>query len=134
MSALTRPQFDTLDAQPDVRYDARRKVHILKQDWSYTDAKHGVTICIEAGFPFDHASVPRIVWWLIAPFELSDAAPLLHDLGYRTRGEMCPERTYSRAEVDDLFRRVMAEAGVTRWRRVSAWAAVRAAGWRAWGS
>jgi hypothetical protein len=43
-------------------------------------------IQIPAGFVFDLASVPRVLWWLIAPFELSIVAPLIHDWLYRVEG------------------------------------------------
>ena len=37
------------------------------------------------GFRFDLASIPRVFWFLVSPFELSIAAPLLHDFLYAAK-------------------------------------------------
>ena len=107
----------------------------LEADYSYQDGDHLITV--PAGFEFDLSSVPRALWWLIAPFELSIAAPLLHDFLYEyggnpPAGSVVPPHSYSRREADDLFRRVMEQEGVALWRRTLAYAAVRLFGGRAW--
>lgn len=77
---------------------------ILGRDLSYTtselniaeiDALKGVgvavvrdtnkteTITVPTGFVTDLASVPRAMWWLIAPFDVARAA-IIHDLLYKT--------------------------------------------------
>jgi hypothetical protein len=109
----------------------------LEEDYKYRDRQ--TTITVPAGFEFDLSSVPRIFWVFMAPFELSIAAPLLHDFLYRSggnppAGSLMPPRTYTRAEVDALFRVAMGQEGVVVWRRVLAYAAVRAFGWAAWKS
>ena len=43
-------------------------------------------LLIEEGFEFDLASVPRAAWSIIAPFELGQVAPLVHDHLYKMRG------------------------------------------------
>jgi hypothetical protein len=108
---------------------------VLCEPFLYADAQHLITI--PAGFYFDLASIPRPLWWLMAPFELSLAAPLLHDFLYRYKGNppngaVVPRRTYTRAEADALFKDVMHREGVSRWRRTLAYAAVRAAGGLSW--
>jgi hypothetical protein len=113
---------------PLVSYLVDRERWVLEAPYAYTDDGHRITV--PQGFEFDLASVPRAFWSLIAPFELSIAAPLLHDFLYRYRGEppagaIEPTRRYSRLEADRLFRRVMEEEGVARWRRVLAYLAVR---------
>jgi hypothetical protein len=108
----------------------------LEETYAYQDGDR--TITVPAQFEFDLSSVPRWFWWLIAPFELSVAAALLHDFLYRysgspPEGTIEPLRTYSRREVDELFRRIMEEEGVPSWRRSLAYWAVRAFGFLAWG-
>ena len=107
----------------------------LEQDYAYADGE--TTITIPAGFEFDLSSVPRAFWWLIAPFELSITAPLVHDFLYQHRGDppagsIDPPRRYSRAEADRLFRRIMEQEGVAAWRRVLGYGAVRLLGGGDW--
>jgi Protein of unknown function (DUF1353) len=109
----------------------------LEADYAYRDGSTAITV--PAGFRFDLSSVPRALWSVIAPFELSIVAPLLHDFLYRHGGRppvgtVEPPRTYTRAEVDAMFRRIMEAENVSVWRRVLAYAAVRVFGRRAWRS
>ena len=41
------------------------------------------TVTVPTGFVTDLASVPRAMWWLIAPFDVARAA-IIHDLLYKT--------------------------------------------------
>ena len=107
----------------------------LERAYAYRD--DGTTITAPEGFAFDLSSVPRPLWWLIAPFELSIVAPLLHDLLYGSGGKLPrdavePYRTYSRREVDAMFLRIMRAEGVALWRRALAFAAVRTFGRSSW--
>jgi hypothetical protein len=109
---------------------------VLEAPYAYDD--HGTRLTVPAGFRFDLASVPRLFWPLVAPFELSIAAPLLHDFLYRCAGELPasaaePPRRYARRDADRLFREVMEAEGVARWRRDAAWAAARLLGAPSWG-
>jgi Protein of unknown function (DUF1353) len=109
----------------------------LEQSYAYRDGDTVVTV--PAGFDFDLSSVPRLFWFLLAPFELSIAAPLLHDFLYRYGGRppaetIAPPRTYTRAEADRMFREIMRAEGVSAWRRALAYAAVRLFGRSAWRS
>ncbi len=109
----------------------------LEEDYTYVDGDHRITV--PAGFQFDLSSVPRSLWWLISPFELSIVAPLLHDFLYAYGGDpppgsIEPPRTYTRREADELFRRIMEQEGVAPWRRRLAYAAVRVFGRGAWQS
>lgn len=97
----------------------------------------GSRLEVPDGFRFDLASVPRVFWVLVAPFELSLAAPLVHDFLYRwagvlPRGSVVPWRSFSRAEADRAFCRLMARQGVAGWRLATAYLAVRLAGFLAW--
>ena len=46
-------------------------------------AKNSNTITVPEGFITDLASVPRPMWWAIAPFDVARAA-IIHDLLYKT--------------------------------------------------
>ena len=121
-------------AAPVVTYIGPGNRWRLERAYTFSDGPN--TITVPADFEFDLASIPRIFWWLIAPFELSVAAPLLHDFLYQHRGDppgaIVPPRVYSRAEADELFRTVMDLEGVPGWRRTLAYVAVRAFGWLGW--
>jgi len=122
-------------AAPVVTYLVGKRTWLLEQAYAYRDGR--TRIVVPAGFEFDLASVPRPLWVLIAPFELSIAAPLLHDFLYRYRGRppagsVVPPREYSRAETDRLFERVMEQEGVPAWRRWLAYRSVRLLAWSDW--
>lgn len=109
----------------------------LDRDVQYADAPLGCVLSVRKGYEFDLASVPRAVWPVIAPFELSILAPLFHDLIYEFQGTLPAEhvdpfRTFTRSDADDLFLRLMAAEGVSRWKRALAYTAVRSAGWASW--
>lgn len=114
------------------RYDVRRDQWVVDDAWSYTDRRRGITITVPAGYRCDLASVPRLLWWLIAPMELSQCAPVLHDRLYGAGGVLDGRAAYDRATADRLFLEVMTEEGVPRWRRAAAYRAVRIFGRFAW--
>ena len=120
---------------PILTYIGPGNVWRLEDDYSYRDSEFVITV--PEGFRFDLASIPRAFWWLISPFELSIAAPLLHDFLYQhagapPAGSIDPLHVYSRADADRLFLEVMESEGVHGWRRGPAYAAVRAFGWLGW--
>lgn len=100
-------------------------VHYLGDDgeWKHTD------VLVPFGFEFDLASIPRFAWRIIAPFELSLVAPLVHDWIYHNVGLM---GRFSRREADRVFRYLMEESGIAKWRVKAAYSAVRLFGGRAW--
>lgn len=131
--AVAIPQSDL--PPPVLTYISSERAWRLEADYSYPDGP--TTITVPAGFMFDLASVPRWFWWLIAPFELSVSAPLIHDFLYKHAGDppagsVEPPRTYTRKQADQLFRRMMEEEGVPAWRRRLAYWAVRAFGGFGW--
>lgn len=105
--------------------------------WALVEDYHlpcaGFNLRIPAGYQFDLASVPRFFWRVIAPFELSLIAPLVHDFlyqykGHPPEGSVDPGRTFTRKEADQLFLELMRREGVVRWRQAMAYAAVRTFG------
>ena len=125
----------TLPGVP-ITYDVRRRTWLLLEDYSYVYQGHALTA--KAGYAFDLSTIPRALWWLIAPNELSIVAPLFHDLLYEYRGRLpsdtyvSPYRTYTRLEADDLFLHLLELEGVPWWRRVAAYSAIRAVGGVYW--
>lgn len=119
--------------RPLLSYDPARALWILEAAVERM-VPHGggrlVTVAVERGFAFDLASVPRVVWPLIAPFELSIWAPLIHDKLYRERGRVRP--VFTRKQSDRAFRYLMLEEGIAKAKARTAYLAVRAGGWVPW--
>lgn len=86
-------------------------------------------VVVPKGFVFDLASVPRVLWPVIGPAELSLEAACVHDWLYATSGE---DGRFSRKQADDLFRRMMSLYGVTGWKSWAAYRAVRLFGGLVW--
>tara|TARA_Y200000002_G_scaffold376326_1_gene380006 strand:+ start:1560 stop:2039 length:480 start_codon:yes stop_codon:yes gene_type:complete len=95
------------------------------------------TITVPTGFVTDLASVPRAMWWAIAPFDVARAA-IIHDLLYKTirqyRWKMQNLEVEEDKELiklakvasDKVFKLGMedAEPKVARWKIYSSWKAV----------
>jgi hypothetical protein len=81
---------------------------------------------VPEGFWTDFASVPRLLWSLISPYDLG-VGPIPHDFGYRTRQR---DRKYW----DDVFAACMLKDKISRWRRAAAYQAVRLFGGAFWSS
>ena len=117
--------------------DEAKRVWVLFETCSYQTADH--TITAPANYETDLASIPRVFWSILAPEELSLAAPLFHDLIYRCGGSL-PEdglnpfdgKVFERKEVDDLFLELMKKAKIPRWKRTAAYLAVRGFAAFAW--
>ncbi|MEM7247895.1 MAG: DUF1353 domain-containing protein [Acidobacteriota bacterium] len=107
----------------------------------YTVSTEKWKVQVPEGFEFDMASVPRMFWPLIAPFELSIAAPLIHDFAYHQGGRVKDgkitnleeaDKTMSRFQADLAFLELMEAEGVSFLRRVPAFLAVAVFGGLAW--
>ena len=106
-----------------VTYTPRRGWE-TRYDWIIRTPDVGLIVVL-AGFRFDLASVPRVFWPILAPFECGITAPLVHDHGYR-------HHWAPRSTVDRMFRDIQLLEGVGWVRRWVTWAAVRMFGWFAW--
>lgn len=102
--------------RPNVYYNSRRKRWELNED--YRDSIFPYVI--PKSFTCDLASIPRFLWSIIAPFELSEAAPLVHDFCYKH-----PNKYGNRKTADKYFRDIMRREGVPYWKRLVAYRAVR---------
>lgn len=122
-------------ARPLVFYSPSERTWRLAQDFRRTI--DGRDWFIAAPFDFDLASVPRVLWGVVASHELGVLAPLCHDFLYRNGGcppDGCisPAHAYTRREADALFLEQMKEDGVSWIRRTVAYRAVRMFGGSSW--
>jgi hypothetical protein len=132
--ALERHQNGTLPTIWVTRLPSAR-LWITQADYLVRVPVEGelVEILVPLGFRFDIASVPRVAWSIIAPFELSLAAPLAHDFLYERNGRLDGrEKPLTRKESDDAFLYLMRREGIPELRARIAHAAVRVGGGRAW--
>lgn len=116
--ALTKEPFLVYDPadQSDDKW-------ILQQD--FEDSVTG--IFIPAGYKTNLASVPRILWLFIAPYELGETAALVHDWLYQHAGLMG-----SRRQADKKLLEIATKDGVERWKRFAAYYAVRFFAYKVW--
>ncbi len=136
-------------AQPlivPIAEDLYRLVETYSYEWDNAGIRNRLTI--PAGFEFDGASAPRIIWTLtgIIPDGLIRAAALVHDFIYRhggrlpagvhqvlVNGEWVDARgRWTRGQADKMFARLMREAGYSKTRRRAAYLGVRLFGWASW--
>lgn len=123
--------------------DEEGGVWVLEEQFEVATDKY--KFIVPKYFKFDLASVPRLFWWFIAPFELSIAAPLVHDYYYRYGGVPSSELIQAedgslipvnpkldRSEVDLVFLRMMKGEGVSNFRSHIAYYGVRLFGERSW--
>lgn len=117
--------------------DEAKRVWVLFDKCSYRTVTH--TLTAPAGYETDLASIPRVFWSIVAPEELSLAAPVFHDLIYRCAGVLPQNslnpfdgKVFDRKEADDLFLELMRKARIPRWKRMTAYWAVRGFAAFAW--
>jgi len=99
----------------------------LAKQYRYKDGSGD--IIIPKGFVFDLASVPRMLWWLIAPFELSVVAALVHDYLCCTGGV---KGRYTPLAAHQIFYTIMRAENVAAWRAVPAYFGVILFGPKRW--
>lgn len=126
-----------------VSYNPQNNIWTLEEEYCYFDETKQTQLILDKGFEFDLSSIPRVFWRIVAIHELSLEAPLIHDFMYMSKGgernyyidkkgmffrkkkilkkilgNIEPSGTlYTRKEADDLFFKMMDEAGVSNWRR-----------------
>lgn len=100
-----------------------RRWHLVEPFRFMVDDKQ---LDIPAGFWTDFASVPRIIWPIISPYDLG-MGPIPHDFGYFTGFE-------SKAYWDHVFEACMIKDKIPGWKRESAFQAVHLFGGKVWGA
>lgn len=95
-----------------------------------------ICVTVPKGFKCDHASIPRILWSIICPQDLSDVAPVIHDylyahagIGIRVGSEL---KIYSKKEADYIFKIIMKRENVQTWKRRAAYFCVKYFAYFAW--
>jgi hypothetical protein len=115
-------------------------------EWQEDGACYQLTI--PAGYPFDGASVPRLCWSLtgLLPTGVHMGAAAAHDYAYQRRGRLIRGElkkliegqwlpiaaVWTRKQCDEMFRRIMEDAGETHWKIKAMFWAVRLFGGKAW--
>jgi hypothetical protein len=98
-------------------------------------------VVVDKGFIYDGASIPRALWTItgIRPDGGYRAGATVHDWIYRHKGRVRVRNAgiekpaaISRSEADRIFRRLMADSGVSAYRAWLAWSGVRLFGWAPW--
>lgn len=92
--------------------------------WKYKDLT--VKITVPAGFVTDLASIPRFARAIIPKLGKYNKAAVVHDYIYQYG------HSISRKMADQCFRDGMIDLGVSKWKRVLMYWAVRIGGWVAW--
>ncbi|AFY56034.1 Protein of unknown function (DUF1353) [Rivularia sp. PCC 7116] len=129
-----------------VSYIPEEDAWTLEEEYCYEDKIKGTKIILHKGFSFDLSSIPRFLWIICGTHELSLEAPLIHDFMYMSKGGKkmyfnqkpilgnieTKEIFYSRKEADKLFRKMMQEAGVSKWRGLFGYMGVRLFGGMYW--
>ena len=114
---------------PDVRV-VHGSTMILLADWHVEGVLPDgrvLYIDVKAGFRFDGASIPRMLWRVCGhPLEAPRiAAALAHDWIYASK-------CVSRADADLIYRTICAWVGIPAFCRNVEYAALRVCGWAAW--
>lgn len=77
---------------PKISWNQLSKIWILEEEVNVNinskQASKVVGVKIPKGFKFDLSTIPRFLWGLVAPFELSIIAPLVHDFLYVNKGKL----------------------------------------------
>lgn len=123
----------TVEEVEDGQWRVAREFSIHSRGW---------TLVVPAGDSTDLASVPRIGWCFIAPYEDGLAGPSAHDHLYRNGGRIRSSQygypvdgvvhTFTRGESDAFLNDIMKQDGVARWRRWATYLAVRCFGRSSW--
>jgi len=91
------------------------------------ETKNPYWITIKEGFVTDFASIPRVFWNIVSPYDKHAKAAVIHDYLYKTRE--LPRRI-----CDEIFLEAMEVLGVSWWKRNLMYYIVRVLGKKHYGS
>lgn len=134
---------------PIITWDQENRIWVLEENVEVgiqiKDQATAYQLQIPEKFHFDLATIPRFLWGLIAPFELSIIAPLVHDFLYIKKGrffidqenQITSEPTdtelyISRLETDRIFLDHMKQEGIGVVKRYLCYYGVRSLGGLFW--
>ena len=92
----------------------------------------GLSTTVPSDFETDLASIPRWAWYIFPPVGDYDRAAVVHDWFYSGASHR-GIRLVERKTADKIFRELMLQDGVARWKATVMYWAVRAFGWWSWG-
>ncbi|WP_299764542.1 DUF1353 domain-containing protein [uncultured Dokdonia sp.] len=127
---------------PVISWDQENRIWVLEESVhvgiKVKELPTPYTLQIPEKFHFDLATIPRFLWGLIAPFELSIIAPLVHDFLYIKKGRFFIDENQlikseqtetplyiSRLETDRIFLDHMKQEGIGTFKRYSCYYGVR---------
>ncbi len=135
--------------QPAVKaVDTKNSVTL--KEWRMMFSIDGVMywLIIPAGFVFNGASIPRLLWTLLglAPHGVMDGPALPHDFIYQFQGKLPAgslktlkdnvpvdsNRIITRSEADTLLGQLCEYFNINGYRSWMVWAGVRIGGWLPW--
>jgi hypothetical protein len=82
-------------------------------------------LTVPIGFKTDLASIPRLIWPIVAPTDEYAKAAVLHDWMYF-------KGMYSRKESDRIFNEAMKVLETPKWKRLLVYFFVRTCSWWSW--
>ncbi|PKN19154.1 MAG: hypothetical protein CVU71_08895 [Deltaproteobacteria bacterium HGW-Deltaproteobacteria-6] len=112
---------------PTVQPFLNNRDWILVRNLEYSIGNSGVKISVPKGFVTDFASVPRILWPILSPYENYSRAAIVHDYLYWT--QKC-----TRKQADNIFLMAMKESSVSKRKCYTVYQGVRKGGEPAWNS
>lgn len=86
-------------------------------------------VVVPAGTVTDFASIPRVFWRVLPPWDIHRRAAIIHDYLYATRQ---PRTDEERKLADRVFLEALEALEVPWWKRQLMYRAVRCFGWKAW--
>lgn len=120
MSTFTTP------LQVEVGNKGRRKFKLISSFKYHVGTYPSDKILIvPIGFKTDFASIPRIVWPIVSPFDEYAKAAVLHDWMYY-------KGMYSRKKSDEIFNEAMKVLDTPEWKRLLVYFFVRLCSWWTW--
>jgi len=134
---------------PIISWDQENRIWVLEEniqvDIQVKGQSNSYQLQIPEKFHFDLATIPRFLWVLIAPFELSIIAPLVHDFLYIKKGQLYIDQNHqitskqtdtsisiSRLETDHIFLDHMKQEGIGKIKRYLCYYGVRWFGGMFW--
>lgn len=105
------------------RFEDNRRKFTISTDFIFQDGD--VRIVVPAGFTTDWNSVPELLWAYFSPWDYPEAG-LVHDWLYRSPNGR------SRAQCDDVHRRILHLLGCRWSKRQVIWLGIRAGGGFQW--
>jgi hypothetical protein len=127
--------------EPAITRDDARGLWIIDEE--LVIPSRGYHLVVPKGFETDLASIPRLLWPCVAPFELSCVAPIVHDFLYQHGGQITTRhegvdvivdavRSFTKSDADLFLLDLMQQEHVPAWRAWSAYYAVKWFGHSSW--